>query len=60
MNRRSFLKTTSTADGSAAAGSKLSTLTIGESVQAPKGRPGEVRARDLEHPLRRLEEALPK
>ena len=34
MNRRSFLKTTSTADGAAAAGSKLSTLAIGQSVQA--------------------------
>ena len=33
MNRRSFLKTTSTADG-AAAGSKLSTLAIGQSMQA--------------------------
>src|SRR6266436_1799942 len=33
MNRRSFLKTTSTADGAAAAGSKLSTLAIGQSVQ---------------------------
>jgi hypothetical protein len=60
MNRRSFLKTTSTADGSAVAGSKLSTLAIGESVQAPNGRPGEVRARDLERTLRRLEEPLPK
>ena len=34
MNRRSFLKTTSTADGAAAAGSKLSTLAIGQSAQA--------------------------
>src|SRR5437879_13242919 len=34
MNRRSFLKTTSTADGAAAAGGKLSTLAIGQSVQA--------------------------
>jgi len=34
MNRRSFLKTTSTADGAGAAGSKLSTLAIGQSVQA--------------------------
>jgi hypothetical protein len=34
MNRRSFLKATSTADGAAAAGSQLSTLAIGESVQA--------------------------
>jgi hypothetical protein len=34
MNRRSFLQSTSTADGAAAAGSKLSTLGIGQSVQA--------------------------
>src|SRR5258705_6413649 len=34
MNRRSFLKTTSTAVGAAAAGSKLSTLGIDQSVQA--------------------------
>jgi hypothetical protein len=34
MNRRSFLKTTSTADDATAAGSKLSSLAIGQSVQA--------------------------
>ena len=34
MNRRSFLKTTSTAGGAAAAGSKVSTPAIGQSVQA--------------------------
>ena len=34
MNRRSVLKTTSTPVGAAAAGSKLSTLPIGQSLQA--------------------------